>query len=175
MNTQNQSPKQDASTQANPMQEKLDQAWQNIERTSALEFLKNSVTPETSLAELAQILSYDKVMKVKDQLSGVAIGEIVAMPQVTVRERPVSYAPMARKATPRGRTRRVDIEREEVELLATIRENPGANRGTLAKKVRTKLGGNKSLAHVSYLLRRLNEHGRVKKSGDRRDATYQAA
>lgn len=150
------------------MKTKLDTVWDRLSKEKAVDFLKRAVGPRTTVRELASILSYDKVAEMKDQLAEVQIGEVI---QNHIKHAPVTESPRAERTHARFRTTRMDLEREEIEVLAIVRDNPGINRSAIAKKVRGKLT-NKSLSHVSYLLRRLGRLGKVVKSGDRKSTTY---
>ena len=153
------------------MKQTLDSMWQEVSKERAVDFLKRAVGPKTTVTELASILSYEKVAAAKEQLDNIAIGDILAAPSIKVQERPQRSGAIQRRA----RSLKNDIDREEKEILAVVKENPGINRGLLAKRVKNRLGNNKTLAHLSYLLHRLTNDGRLKKIGSRRDATYETA
>jgi IS1 family transposase len=154
----------------NQIQEKLDNVWQEVTRNVATDFLKRAITPETTLSELKSILSYDKVSAVVSD-NEVVIGELMKASKVSVSGETATVPTYQRRI----RSLKNDIAREELEILAVVKENPGINRGALAKRVKSKLGSNKSLAHLSYLLHRLGNSGKLRKVGARRNATYQAA
>lgn len=157
---------------------KLDTTWSDINKANAVDFLKRSIGPRTTVSELLAVLSYDKVQAIKDQLSDVTLSEVVQQARTTTAPRAAApkvqaTAPVTRKAI-RIRSSKASIEQEMGAVLQVLRANPGINRGALAKKVKAQLG-NKSLAHVSYLLRKLGEAGQVRQSGERKGATYEAA
>jgi hypothetical protein len=166
MDTQTQNNLGDTVTSvADKLRARLDAAWGKVVQEKALDFFKRAVSPATTIGELMKILAYDKVDL--NKLSGVSIGEIV---RATSGNGNKAATPTPHE--PRIRTSGEDIEREESEILTMLKDNPGIGRDDIGRKVRGRLT-NKSMAHVSYLLRRLVEQGRVSKSGERRGTVYE--
>jgi DNA-binding transcriptional ArsR family regulator len=157
--------KENAMNTQQQQQTKLDEVWNRVNKEKALDFFKRAVSPTTTVSELMAILSYDKVQGIKEQLADVTLGDVV---------RGAPPAPQAAPSQPRAaRTSTQSIEQEKAAILAVVKANPGINRGELARQARSQLA-NKSLAHVSYLLRKLSEEGHITQKGERRGATYEA-
>lgn len=156
------------------LRSKLDDTWSEISKEKVVDFLKRTVGPRTSISELLSVLSYDKVQSIKDQLGDIPLGEVMqSFTKPSTRQ--TQAQPVTRRRAPtRMRSSSDAIGQEMAAVLKVLKDNPGISRGDLAKRLRGQLG-NKSLAHVSYLLRKLTEAGQIRQHGERKGATYEAA
>jgi len=142
---------------------KLEQVWREVNRTTVEEFFKRAIRPETTLAELLSVLSFERIEGIKQQLGEIPLGSILE-------SRPTKLVEF-RRAKTIMRTRRETLEKELLMTMQALKENPNSSRGELLARLTGHLG-NKNPMHVSYLLRKLVAADMIEQQGQKKAARY---